>query len=96
MDIDQLKLILETVTSLGAEGKSAFIWWLVLDKGIQALIWAGFFTVFYRVAMAALTSIRSVNEFCNFRDRLSIGSPGALTNGEITRTVEVISRLIEK
>lgn len=96
MDIDQLKLILETVTSLGAEGKSAFIWWLVLDKGIPALIWAGFFTIFYRVAMAALTSIRAVNEFCNFRDRLGTGTHGVLSNAELSRTVEAIARLIEK
>lgn len=33
--MEELKLILEAVAQLGAQGKEAFIWWLVLEKGLN-------------------------------------------------------------
>ena len=32
MDVDQLRMILDTVKDLGEAGKSAFLWWLILEK----------------------------------------------------------------
>jgi len=41
--MEELKAILETVAALGGGAKSMFIWWLVLDKLIPAvLIFVGF------------------------------------------------------
>lgn len=39
MDKEQLKLVLDALQSLGAEGKDAFIWWLVMDKTIAPVAW---------------------------------------------------------
>lgn len=39
MDTTQLQMILTALESLGAEGKGAFIWWLVLDKGLPVIGW---------------------------------------------------------
>jgi hypothetical protein len=39
METEQLKMILDALQSLGAEGKEAFIWWLVLDKTVGPLVW---------------------------------------------------------
>ena len=33
METEQLKLILETLRTLGEAGKEGFLWWLLLDKG---------------------------------------------------------------
>jgi hypothetical protein len=48
MNIDELKLILDTVSKLGEAGKEAFVWWLVADKALPVLSWLAFFgTVSY-------------------------------------------------
>jgi hypothetical protein len=39
MDKEQLKMVLDALQSLGAEGKDAFIWWLVMDKTIAPVAW---------------------------------------------------------
>ena len=42
MDIEQLKLILTTVSSMGDSGREMFIWWLMASKIIPlvlGLIW---------------------------------------------------------
>jgi len=32
MNTEQLQMVINAIQTLGIEGKSAFIWWLVLDK----------------------------------------------------------------
>ena len=39
MTTEQLQMILNAMQGLGLEGKQAFIWWLVLDKGLPAVVW---------------------------------------------------------
>lgn len=39
MNIEELKLILDMLGQLGAQGKEAFVWWVVLDKIPSLLIW---------------------------------------------------------
>lgn len=44
MDVEQLKLIAETIKALGANGTSAFLWYLVFVYGskiITGVLWAG-------------------------------------------------------
>ncbi len=43
MNPEELKLIVETITTLGAQGKEAFIWFLVFKYGISALLWMTLF-----------------------------------------------------
>lgn len=39
MSTEELKLIIDAIRQLGAEGKSAFVWWLVVDKVVPTLGW---------------------------------------------------------
>ena len=39
MSTEQLQMILNAMQGLGLEGKEAFIWWLVLDKGLPVVGW---------------------------------------------------------
>lgn len=49
MNIEEIKLITEAVTSLGAQGKEAFIWWLVMDKGLAFVEFIVFFFSVYKL-----------------------------------------------
>ena len=43
MNIEQLKMVIDLLQSVGLEGKELFIWWMALTKGIPAvfgLIWS--------------------------------------------------------
>ena len=37
MNTEELKMILEAISSLGASGKEAFIWWMVFKYGLSYL-----------------------------------------------------------
>lgn len=50
---EQLKMILDALTSMGAEGKEAFIWWLITNGALPVFGWVAC------VLIAALV-IRSV------------------------------------
>lgn len=39
MNLEQLQLIMNTLSQMGEQGKEAFIWWLVLDKALPYLAW---------------------------------------------------------
>ena len=55
MNIEQLKMVIDLLQSVGLEGKELFIWWMALTKGITAmfgLIWTAiavfFISKFFR------------------------------------------------
>jgi len=62
MDIEQLKLVLETVQQLGAQGKEAFIWWVVLDKVLPVLGWLITFAGLMTVVFWLIRAVQSANE----------------------------------
>lgn len=39
MDIEQLKLVIETVKSVSGDAQSVAIWWLILDKLVPVVAW---------------------------------------------------------
>lgn len=39
MNIEEIKLITDTITTLGVQGKEAFIWWLLLNKVLPFTGW---------------------------------------------------------
>lgn len=47
MDIEQLKLILETVNAVGGDAKSVFFWWLATHLAQSAMVLAGFCSLVY-------------------------------------------------
>ena len=55
MNIEQLKMVIDLLQSVGLEGKELFIWWMALAKGIPTvfgLIWSAiavfFISKFFR------------------------------------------------
>jgi len=98
MDIESIKLISETVKTLGTQGQSAFIWWIAVDFAKFALAAIGW-TIFAIFAMkwglrallgreeAALLELRSI---------LQVGSPGKLIQEEINDIIAVTRNLKEK
>lgn len=73
MNMDELKLIAETIGKLGEAGQSAFGWWLLADKVLPSICWlvillAICFTA-YRIfkartdaSTAPLTALQKANE----------------------------------
>ncbi len=64
--MEELKEIATIIESLGANGTRAFIWWLIVSKGlafVESLAWIGA-TVFIigRVARGVVGAIKAGNE----------------------------------
>jgi len=60
MDIEQLKIIVETISTLGVEGKEVFFLWLLASKApaiLFGLIWTGIGVVALRVGHKLLQSV---------------------------------------
>lgn len=45
MNAEELKLIVDTITALGVQGKEAFIWWLVAKYLVNAVFGMGMFLI---------------------------------------------------
>lgn len=89
MNIEELKLILEAVSQLGAQGKEAFIWWLILETVPSFLIWSGIVgAIYYVISTMRRSALFGATEefFKDTRDILGIGCGGYLTQHEMTHT----------
>ena len=81
----ELELILAAITQLGEAGKEAFIWYLLLDKGLTFL---GFISCFSILGYVITYVARIVNttdgqqELERLRDLMGVGSMGGLTKQE--------------
>ena len=68
MTTEQLQMILNAMQGLGLEGKEAFIWWLVLDKGLPVVGWLATFGVgvwgILQVVSKCLSAIVLVDSIC--------------------------------
>ena len=63
MDMEQLKMVLETIQQLGMQGKEAFIWWLVLDKALPVLGWMIFMCFLLVVIYWTIRAIMNHNDY---------------------------------
>lgn len=71
MDIESLKLIVQTLTSLGAGSKEAFFWWLVIHEAVPTLLWVSFwFTVLVLAYKAFIYLLKSNSASTEFRRQL--------------------------
>jgi hypothetical protein len=58
MDVEQLKLIAETIKALGANGTSAFIWYLAFVYGskiVTGVLWGGVVLTISHLGFKAMT-----------------------------------------
>ena len=67
MNIEEIKLITDMLTTIGATGKEAFIWFLVMKYGISAALWL----VLFPTTMYTLYKIaRMINGYESSETRL--------------------------
>jgi hypothetical protein len=103
MDIEQLKLVLETLRGIGQDAGSIAVLWMWLKFGASALSSLAMgLTVVGVVWFISRAVIRlNGNEECEIfvremRGMLNTGTPGCLTSDERTRTQEAIRALVNK
>lgn len=94
MNIEELKLVLETIATLGAQGKEAFIWWAVLDTIPAFILWSLFIGVLYAVVGAVKYANSEVEFLTNLRDTLGYGV-GYLGSDERTKTIVKVKSIVE-
>jgi len=99
MDTEQLELIMKTLSTMGEDGKDAFIWWVILDKALPVV---GGLIALFALMSGTLVAIRVYLTFCemgkklkNLRDLLGVGRTGYLTESEIDRTLDRAIELAE-
>lgn len=98
MNMDELKLITDTIQQLGDHGTTAFIWWIVFDKLVPAVLWTVGSGVFmwlcWRVVCVCVMANKAVESVERMRDMFGLGS-GLLIDREIDaveRTVQELHR----
>ena len=97
MDIEKLKLILETLQAAGDTAAMVAVLWLVLEYVLTpAFILAGVFLVL-RMGIVLIQYLEGSNSFiAECRDRLGTGDKGYLTVGERRGTEALLRKLVDK
>lgn len=96
MDTEQLKMILETLRTMGAAGQDAFVWWLLLDKALPIAAWLVTFAGLLWLALHLIQRIGVGGVGEQVRDLLGVGSPGPMTGGEARETMRRVREMVEK
>lgn len=100
MDLESIKVLADTATQLTGEAKQVFVWWLlgkeVLSTVLQALLYAAFFFLVYRLGTTFLSSLACISYIKQKRDEFDIGVPGPLTESERARTTAEIERRLKE
>jgi hypothetical protein len=103
MDIEQLKLVLETVQHTTDGAKDIGVWWVILHYGEKIL--SGLFMVacVWGVAWGILKAVMSANgadsseqRLRYVRDLLRVGSPGGVTESEFDQMRDKIRNLLKE
>ncbi len=92
MDIEQLKLVLETIQHTTDGAKNFGVWWIALHYGqkvleglfITSCVWGVAWGVIKAITISCSAGDDS-RRLQNLRDTMRIGSPGAVTDGEYDR-----------
>jgi hypothetical protein len=103
MNIDELKMVLETInatTGLAKDMGTTWIWLHYGFKAFEGLAWIFGVTVFmyglYRMIKTTLSVDIDSPFMRSCRDKLKTGTGGCMTDGEYYRTTTKIMELIEQ
>lgn len=98
--MEELKLVIEALTGLGAQAKEAFIWWMVFDKLLPSLVGLfaiGSLSLVVHKAISVMSGQSDTDQFLKWaRDELRTGVAGPLSDGERHRTISELRRLVEE
>ena len=99
MDIEQLKLVIETVRSVSGDAQAVAIWWLVLDKLLPIIAWlivaALAYNIIYIVVHKVILEKDCEETLKILRDTLGIGH-GYLSQEERNMLVKKVIELNAK
>lgn len=96
MSTEEIKLITDLLSSLGANGKEAFIWWLLINY------LAHYVTILLSIGVAGFVVIHVVAKFNNeprlkdIRDLLRVGDSWRYTDIEHKAVLRKIAELMNK
>ena len=103
MDIEQLKLILETLQGVGHEAGNLavlYLWLQFAASTIGHLLFAAFLGVaaylIYKAIMISQGHDETEAFLCEMRDQLGVGSRGILTKTEQFSTMTALRKLVAK
>jgi hypothetical protein len=99
MNIEELKLILETIRSLSGDASAAAYWYFGLEFAKHLIDYAVLaYVVFliFRLASQAVGLGQDTDFVRECRDLLRIGTSGMLSEGERRATHQAIRKLIEE
>lgn len=96
MNTEQLKMILDTLQTMGAAGHDAFVWWLVLDKALPVLGWLLTFSGLVWLAWHLMQRIDACSIGEQVRDAVGVGSAGPLVPSEARETLKRVHELVKK
>ena len=97
MDIEQLKLVLETVKGITDDATSVAIWYFVLSLGLkflaQLVCWGGIFGSIYMIATAFKSSNNDEVWLRELRDDLLPDSGGWVCSSDRKKMRQIITEL---
>lgn len=96
MDIEQLKLVIETVKSVSGDAQTVAIVWLLLDKLLPVIAWLVVGVGAFKLLSRLILNINSHKDMCDIRDMLGIGVPGHLMDCERSKVLAKIRELAKK
>ena len=103
MNIEELKMILETINATTGLAKDMGTTWIWLHYGFKLLsglmVVAGVAVVVYGIYITTKTCMVEVKDtpfMRQCRDKLKTGSLGGMTDGEYYRTTAKIMELVDK
>lgn len=94
MDIEQLKIVMDTLTQLGELSLFGLIVYLFVEYVLPFIGWMAALAVTYKITTRIILSIGWNSHLEIWRDSLGIGRPGHLTSTEFSKLAQEIDKLI--
>ena len=88
MNIEQLKMVIDLLQSVGLEGKELFIWWMALTKGISAvfgLMWTAIAVFFISKSFRLIAEQSKLDQL-----RDAAGVAGYFNSAELEKAKKVL------
>lgn len=95
MNMEELTLVMNTITNLGAEGKTAFIWWLLASEVLPVAAWLTTLLLLFIPARWMYLFFGAAAYLRHLRDRLGIGGPGHLTPYELQELTHALDEILK-
>lgn len=100
MDLESIKVLADTATTLTGEAKQVFVWWLLGKEVLSMVLTAAtIITVVYlgyRLIKASMGVSEAEAYFRLKRDQFGTGSPGTLLPAELGRTIAEIEKRLKE